>query len=155
MESVIHPQFCIPLGPQFDEHGSDASRQRARSPSVRLLLVFFVPSFVVVVGDDDNGGAAVDWRATALKILEGLKITAVPCALDGVAPSPVHRTVPANRDSPLPLLSDDDNDNDDDVGNAQTLGLLYSQSSLHRIAMWGPLPGAPLGRNVSCVGKWR
>ncbi len=118
-------------------------------PSVHLLLVFFVPSFVVVVDYDDNdSGAAIDRRATASKISEGLKIAAVPCAADGVAPSPVHRTVPATGDLPLPPLSDDNND-DNNVGNARTVGSLYLQSSLRRIAT-----RRPPGHSVSCVGKW-
>ena len=132
----------------------DASRRCTHSPSVRLLLVFFVPS-VVVDDDNDDGGAAVDRRVTASKILEGLKIAAVPCATNGVAPSPVHHTAPAARDSPLLPSSNDDDEDNDDAGNARTVGSLYSQSSLRRIATRRPPLPAALGRSVSCVGKWR
>ena len=97
-------------------------------PSVCQLLLFFVPSFVVVGGDDNDGGAAVDRCATASKISKGLKIAAVPCAADGLAPSPVHRTAPATGDSPLPPSSNDDDDNDN-AGNVRMVGSLYSQSS--------------------------
>jgi hypothetical protein len=83
---------------------SSASRRRARSSSVRLLLVFSVP--VVVV--DDDGAQAVDLRATASKISEGFMIADVPSTADSVAPSPVHRTTPAVS------TSDDDDDDDDE-----------------------------------------
>ena len=116
-------------------------------PSDHLLLVFFVPSFVLVDNNDDDndGGAAVNRRATALKILEGLKIAAVPCAANGVDPSPVHHTAPAAGDLPLPPPSDDNDDNNNDAGNARTVGLLYSQSSLRRIATRRPPPWPPWG----------
>ena len=93
-------------------------------PSVRLLLVFFVPSFVVVVVYDDDGSVAVNRCATASKISDGLKIATVSCAADGMAPSPIHHTAPAAGDSPLPPPSDDDND-DNDAGNMWTVRMLY------------------------------
>ena len=91
------------------------------------------------------------------EIPEGLKIATIPCAGNDVAPFPVHRMAPAARDSPLPLLSDDDDkdDNDnDDTGNVRTVRLLYLQSC-RAGSQPGDPPPAALGRSVSCVGKWR
>ncbi len=87
----------------------------------------------------DDGGAAVDRRATASKISEGLKIAAIPCAANGVATSPIHHTAPTAGDLPLPPLSDD-NDNDNEAENARTVGSLYLQSLLRRIVTRRPPP---------------